>query len=383
MSLTRRLQRPLVRTGLALLLCAVMVVLIGLVFLRYWSALSSDSDVVRAERRGVAYLQPLSRLLGELTEAQSGAVRGSAVDIRAVQNAVREVDGAQSRHGAALATGQRWSDLRGRIDGLLSADASGRSAYDAYTDATTSTLALMRRIGDTSKLVLDPELDSRYLMDAALVRLPDVLLHAGRAADLSVVGDDERTAAALAVARNRVATSAGEVVAGSRTSIETSSRATLGRTLTPQLDQFQSAVDRMVPPVVIDQLAVPVSATELPELSRAVREAAVPLATTVLGELDVLLRQRQDALDRDRLVAAAAAVVVVLVGVLLLLLLVAARRSADESEAENGAHVPSIDEPERDPRPDLVDARDLLIEELIHVGRAVRPQGRGRDDDAE
>ena len=42
------------------------------------SATDEDESFVALERHGVAYLRPLSRLVGELTAAQSAAVRDAA-----------------------------------------------------------------------------------------------------------------------------------------------------------------------------------------------------------------------------------------------------------------------------------------------------------------
>jgi len=44
------------------------------------SATDEDESFVALERHGVAYLRPLTRLVGELTAAQSAAVRGAAVE---------------------------------------------------------------------------------------------------------------------------------------------------------------------------------------------------------------------------------------------------------------------------------------------------------------
>ena len=46
---------------------------------------------IAAERHGVAYLQPLVQLVGELTDAQSSAVRGAQPDTNHVNTAIAGV----------------------------------------------------------------------------------------------------------------------------------------------------------------------------------------------------------------------------------------------------------------------------------------------------
>jgi hypothetical protein len=386
MSLMRHLRRPLVRTATVTLLCLVMAALFGAVLSRYWSATATDIAFVKAERRGVAYLKPLSRLVGELTEAQAAAVRGAPVDVDAVRAGVREVDAVDRTEGAALQTHQRWSELRARIDAVLTGAGRGPTAYGAYTETAALALDLVRKIGDTSNLILDPQLDSFYLMDTALINVPDLLLHAGRATDLVTLAGDRtpggEDAVRLAVARHRVATNAEAVVTGLRKAIDATDSSTLGPNLTTQLDQFQGAVDRFVPPTVIAQLATRVDTRGMPADAQGVRDSALALAATVLTELDALLRQRQDRLADQQVYTAGAAAVVLLAGILLLVALVAVRRPVIDAEPVLDPTQRSTDESEP-AATNLVDARDLLIEELIHVGRAVRPRARKRvDDDA-
>ena len=48
----------------------------------------------------------------------------------------------------------------------------------------------MVKAGDGSKLILDPDLDSYYVMDALITKLPALADWTGRAADLQVIVAD-------------------------------------------------------------------------------------------------------------------------------------------------------------------------------------------------
>jgi methyl-accepting chemotaxis protein WspA len=62
---------------------------------------------------------------------------------------------------------QQWQDLRDRGSQLSQADRQQR-----YDELTQKLSRLVTRIGDSSNLILDPDLDSYYLMDVSVVGLP-------------------------------------------------------------------------------------------------------------------------------------------------------------------------------------------------------------------
>ncbi|MBO0869411.1 MAG: hypothetical protein J2P15_12670, partial [Micromonosporaceae bacterium] len=151
---------------------------------RSWVDIGSAATIAVAERQGVVYLHPMMALIGELGDAQSAAVRGDRVDAAAVRSAVDAVASADRQVGQALGARQRFSDLRGRIDAALTGGSTGRSAYQTYTDVMALSIDLFRQVGDDSRLIHDQDLDSYYVMVAAVVQLPDAIVNAGRAADL-------------------------------------------------------------------------------------------------------------------------------------------------------------------------------------------------------
>ena len=149
-----------------------------------WSDTSAAADIVRAEQDGAATLHPMVTLLSELVEAQSTAVRGEAVDADTVRGAVKALTDANSLYGGNLQTAQRLTDLNSQLESAFAKGDPGRAAYDTYSPLVYLTIQMFRRIGDTSHLIHDPDLDSYYLMDAAIIRLPDAIVYAGRATDL-------------------------------------------------------------------------------------------------------------------------------------------------------------------------------------------------------
>src|SRR5262249_12604260 len=151
---------------------------------------------------------------------------------------------------------QRWADLRTQITSATTARLTGEAAYRTYTGMVTLAVELAREAGGTSNLILDPELDTYYLMDTALLRGPDVLLSAGRAAALAVLATltpSEAGRSRVAVARYQVAVASDAVGAGLRKALDATDSTTLGQNVTGQLDAFRSAVDTFVPPATLLQ----------------------------------------------------------------------------------------------------------------------------------
>jgi hypothetical protein len=349
-------------------------VLLSYVEVQLWTARSDDLAVLAAERQGVAYLRPVLHLVDELTVAQSAAVRGGQVDTAAVQAAVAAVDAVDMRLGAGLGTHQRWSDLRNQVSAATAQRVSGEAAYRLYTGVVAVAIDLCRKAGDTSQLILDPELDSYYLMDTALLRVPDVLVAAGRAADLAVLAalaPSEAARTRVSVARYQVAVASDAVGVGLRKALESTASATLGPGVTGRLDVFRSAVDAFVPPATLLQTLDTVDAATIGRSAEAVRQAVGPLADSVLTELDVVLHARESALVGRRIVGVVTGGAGLLIALVLLWLLVPGVPRPRPAHLDQAGAEPTF-----------VDPRAVLpADELLYTGRAVSIPRQGRSGD--
>jgi signal transduction histidine kinase/ActR/RegA family two-component response regulator len=126
----------------------------------------------RRERAGLEYIVALRQLLDPLQRAHALSVLaaadqqagGRALEIERGRIAlgVEAVDRVDGRLGRMLGTADLWPSLRSR--------ATDRAVPAAPLVAET--LRLIAHVGDSSNLILDPELDSYYVMDAVVLRLP-------------------------------------------------------------------------------------------------------------------------------------------------------------------------------------------------------------------
>jgi methyl-accepting chemotaxis protein len=138
---------------------ASLLFLIPIAYL-LWALVAQQNiaiDFAAKENQGNFYLRELAKihfsLTGQALDAKQGAVAS-----------LPQIADLESRYG----------------DGMESADLATKATQDvaaanpASLD-TSSLRALIGRIGDKSNLILDPDLDSYYVMDLVLVKMPDVI----------------------------------------------------------------------------------------------------------------------------------------------------------------------------------------------------------------
>jgi hypothetical protein len=386
--------RPVRRLFAVLSLTAMLAVPFGYTVAQFWAATGEDLASTRDERVGVEYLRPLTRLVAVLSDAQSAAVRGDQPDAGTLQGALTSMANADRELGDRLGTSERWAGLSQRLAQLGQRRMAGQEAYDAYSQSIDLALALLAKTGDTSKLILDPQLDTYYLMDATLVRLPLLIADSGRMIDLAQLGEPSAATQVFA-ARDRVAHSAAAIDVGLKKSFDVTASATLGPALLGHVDRLRTVATEIAPSTSLLELPVPVSdGGEVAEARDRLRDAAIQLDDAALTELDALLAAREDGINRQRTGVVVAAGLAALIGCAAIGSRLRGRRAGGDGQPEpeqsrrRRSGQPAAaggDDEEAGQAPDLVDARRLLSTgELVRVGRPGQPNRRERlGDDAE
>jgi hypothetical protein len=375
------------RTARITVLCICALALAGLfagVVRQSWMTNAAANDVVRMESYGAEMLHPMTSLLANMVEAQSAAVRGEPVDATQLRKSLAGVAKVDLTRGELLQTHQRLADLTSQFEAALVRKPTGQDGYEVYSDLVTLTLNLIRQIGDTSHLAHDPDLDSYYVMEAAIVRLPNAVVLAGRAADLVVLSGGKalegENAVRAAVARFGVSEAAEALNAGLTKSVNSTNRNELGSNIAERLDTFKAAADAFAPPTMLKNLAGEVDSQTLSANARRVYGAANPLAHLLLGELQALLDQRSADLTKQWRFTALAASGIGVIGIVTIWLLIAARQRGEQPE--NTGEVPGAHARlDNLPLGSLTYARELLdAEEMVHSGRTARPRAWGDGD---
>jgi hypothetical protein len=300
------------RRAVALLAIAVVLAVpLAILFAAFWSDKAGDHGFNAGKQRGVAYLKPLTELIGTVVTAQSAAVRGQPVDTGAVNRAIAAVDAVDAKYGKKLATTERWTQLRETVKSVTALKLSQPTdAFSVYAELMDTAVALARRVGDQSNLIIDPRLDAYYVMNAALLRVPDVIVAAGRYADLVylVVGGGQlnqvERVGQLSTARQVVLSSAADLEDGLEKAFDATRSDTLGPELLRPLDNFRTAVATLAPrngplaaaSIKLNPAVVASAAADLESRSIALNRAA-------LGQLDALIADRLSG-DRRSLVIA-------------------------------------------------------------------------------
>lgn len=145
-------------------------------------------DFGRKERVGVQYLEPLHKLYGSLMDYQRdhtrfllgdpAALQAFQVSGQAVVASIAQVDSVNTALGRELNTAKDWQEVVAGWSSLNTRIESGGDFYKvqkAHLDLQNQVLALLYKVGDESNLILDPDLDSYYLMDAVILKVPALI----------------------------------------------------------------------------------------------------------------------------------------------------------------------------------------------------------------
>jgi hypothetical protein len=164
------------------------------------SAIDKDIDFGSQEKRGNRYQQPLEELLQLVGDHQWVAGQPASREGQKLQEIQRQIEAAlqrlravnteletalqftpeglgkrQREHCTAQNVSQEWSELKSRLPGL-----NAETVADKHAHLLNDLRVMITHAGDTSNLILDPDLDSYYLMDATLLALPQNLDRLGK-----------------------------------------------------------------------------------------------------------------------------------------------------------------------------------------------------------
>jgi len=177
-----RLFRRLQFRAKALTVSAMFLLPIVVLAASLWSSTQATIDFATKEREGVVVMRALMPVFDGLlavrnaTRAQLGGV-DAASDLRAARDKTGQAITALKQ---TVAAGGDLIGLTPALDPLDKAwqvtaaspngvDAQGRTVFGPVTDALVQ---LLTRVGDDSNLVLDPDVDSFYLINAMVLALP-------------------------------------------------------------------------------------------------------------------------------------------------------------------------------------------------------------------
>ncbi|MCI0417141.1 hypothetical protein L0222_30590 [bacterium] len=267
---------------------------------------------------GDAYLRPLRKLLEHVPSARSLAhsyakgqitVRPELIELQSIiDQDFQELLSAEKQYGKILNTSSRlnvlsenWKFLKNKT---LSLEASDTDTL--YGKVIGDIRALVSHAGDTSNLILDPDLDSYYLMDSVLLKLPEGVDLVSRTSFFaqSILERGSMTAEEKA----ELITLTGLVRSNSeatRAGLQVGFRNNPAQNLKPALEEpVQNAVAqteellKAIDAEILDAPQLTTTQESLEALTRKTLEKDFSLWDRTVAELDGLLRTRIDGFER-------------------------------------------------------------------------------------
>ncbi|MGE3818771.1 MAG: response regulator [Isosphaeraceae bacterium] len=260
------------------------------------------------ERQGIVYLRELRAIFPLLWQARVLAKASARGEVSArpglvrahsaIDKAFKSLAHCQTRLEGSLGTAddfavlwQNWSELRN--DGRRYSETDTDSRYAAIlTDLRT----LFATVGDNSTLILDPQIESYYLTDLILNKLPEGIENVDRASRLSTDREaspgsfDQRSSLAALLEAT-----AQEIERSVSVATRAASSDSLGRALQSPLREYMDAIRALCHELVTpDPPKDPRGPRVDPSrISQAIQRSG-DLWDAAVGELDLILKRRID-----------------------------------------------------------------------------------------
>lgn len=268
-----------IRTKLAIVV-GLLLVPLALMSWLFFTQSQKDIAFAAAERDGVTWMRTLWPGLVRFAEdPKTEAGKG----LGPIAATLSKTDLPQPVQDAAKAAGQ-----------------TGKSA----ADVAGSLRDLANAIGNESNLILDPDLDSFYVMDTAVVRLPDII---SRSAALEVMARDQAKAATLdddakanfMIELGQVTSTADTIVSNIKTAMDKNPDGSVAPKLKAATEAFAASAKRFAETALAaakelrdDSTRAKIDLSGLTAARADLAKAGESYGAAVLGELDHLLEAR-------------------------------------------------------------------------------------------
>ncbi|GGM13726.1 hypothetical protein [Micromonospora yangpuensis] len=291
---------------LPLLLAAALLLPVVFLAVQADRLLDADRELAERERLGVEYLRALGPVTEAVVQAQSAAVAGQPASRDTLNRAVEEAAAVDARVGGELRSSERWAGLRAKLEALPErALADPEAAFTAYGEVTDLILALHDKVRETAGLVQDAGTHSYFMQDAVGEEMPEAMVAAGRLADLAVLigqrpaADRATSLGELATIRFTALQPAGALVRNLQSAVEDTASTDFGANVLAPLDRYQRAVATLAAVSVPQGRPATVDAARIATARTQAQSAARELQPVILGEIDRILTDRIDGLERE------------------------------------------------------------------------------------
>lgn len=182
----KKLNKPVVGKSSLIGLLLIFLLPFALVVYQLLAEIELKIEFAQKERLGLQYNQPVRKLLEDIQQhrgmihsyLKGGISFEERMNLKRseIEDDIRAIDAIDRQLGGQLQTTEQWIRLKEKWHKLTgkALSLSPQESFDAHTTLIADILALMSHVGDMSNLILDPVLDSYYLMDAVVIKLPSM-----------------------------------------------------------------------------------------------------------------------------------------------------------------------------------------------------------------
>ncbi len=194
--LMNNMKYPIKFTLISLILDIPSLLLLGLLT----SVRNEAIDFGQKERLGLEYNEPVKELLFHVAEHRQAALiyfEGGESDKTVakkllqelqtkIENDVTAIDEVDTRLGETLEGKEKWAEVRKLWKATKESiwKSAPEKSYADHSEVINKLVLLLAHIGDISNLVLDPDIDSYYMMDGVIFRIPLLVQKISEARDL-------------------------------------------------------------------------------------------------------------------------------------------------------------------------------------------------------
>lgn len=203
--------------GLFLLFALPLIILLYIEF----NEISKWIDFTHKERIGVEYNRSLMRLLENVMHRRGMGYAYLNGDISFserlakkqtyIENDITAVETLNQKYGSVLMTDEKWKTIKKRWQGLIEKKdlLAAKESFDNHTALITDIIALVSHVGETSNLILDPEITTYYLMDGLTFKLPLLIENLGQTRGIGAAAIKHRLSADEKI---RLITLSGQII---------------------------------------------------------------------------------------------------------------------------------------------------------------------------
>ncbi len=200
-SVVKTLEKQLTNRLKLSILLILFILPFTIVLSQFVAEVDNDINFAQKERAGVEYTVQLRHLLEQtlehrtltqlayssarqITDAQPNSSSGASPTAKTLQantdkiaQSIQTLDQLDQRLGGMLQTTPTWQQIKTKWLAIATSPRSTalESTIIAHDQLITAILSQIAHVGDTSNLILDPDLDTYYLMDGVINRLPQAL----------------------------------------------------------------------------------------------------------------------------------------------------------------------------------------------------------------